>query len=118
MHDKIKNIRQKFTRTCIYIYRAAKDGKIDILKEAAKKEINTKDVDGMTPVLWASFEGNLDALRLLVGKGGDPDKSDQFGNTALHLASAKGHFSCVDFLAKFGANLFALDIDKIGRAHV
>lgn len=83
-----------------------------MLKEATKKEINTKDVDGMTPVLWAAFEGRLDALRLLVGRGGNPDKSDQFGNTALHLASAKGHFTCVDFLVKFGANIFALDIDN------
>lgn len=49
---------------------------------------------------------------MLVGRGGDPDKSDQFGNTALHLASAKGHFPCVDFLVKFGCNLFALDIDN------
>lgn len=66
----------------------------------------------MTPVLWAAFEGRLDALRLLIGRGGNPDKSDQFGNTALHLSSAKGHFPCVDFLVKFGANLFALDIDN------
>jgi Usher syndrome type-1G protein len=63
-------------------------------------------------VLWAAFEGRLDALRLLIGRGGNPDKSDQFGNTALHLSSAKGHFTCVDFLVKFGANLFALDIDS------
>lgn len=83
-----------------------------MLKEATKKEINTKDVDGMTPVLWAAFEGRLDALRLLIGRGGNPDKSDQFGNTALHLSSAKGHFPCVDFLVKFGANIFALDIDN------
>jgi Usher syndrome type-1G protein len=33
-------------------------------------------------------------------------------HTALHLSSAKGHFSCVDFLVKFGANIFALDIDN------
>lgn len=83
-----------------------------MLREATKKEINTKDNDGMTPVLWAAFEGKLDALRLLIGRGGDPDKSDQFGNTALHLASAKGHFPCVDFLVKFGCNIFALDIDN------
>lgn len=98
-----------------YLYvdcRAARDGLLEVLKEATKKEINTKDVDGMTPVLWAAFEGRLDALRLLVGRGGDPDKSDQFGNTALHLSSAKGHFPCVDFLVKFGANIFALDIDS------
>jgi hypothetical protein len=54
----------------------------------------------------------LDALRLLIGRGGNPDKTDQFGNSALHLAAAKGHFACVDFLVKFGANLFLVDIDS------
>lgn len=68
-------------------------------------------MNGMTPVLWASFEGKLEALRLLVGRGGDPDKQDQFGNSALHCACAKGHMHCVDFLVKFGTNFYALDID-------
>lgn len=73
--------------------------------------MNEKDVNGMTPVLWAAFEGKLEALRLLVGRGGDPDKQDQFGNSALHCAAAKGHMHCVDFLVKFGTNFYALDID-------
>ncbi|XP_065082289.1 pre-mRNA splicing regulator USH1G [Ochlerotatus camptorhynchus] len=94
------------------IHRAAKDGLLDVLKEATRAEANSKDADGMTPVLWAAFEGRLEALKLLVGRGGDPDKSDQFGNTALHLASAKGHMPCVDFLVQFGVNLYALDIDN------
>lgn len=94
------------------IHRAAKDGLLDVLKEATRAESNSKDADGMTPVLWAAFEGRLEALKLLVGRGGDPDKSDQFGNTALHLASAKGHMQCVDFLVQFGVNLYALDIDN------
>ncbi|XP_055858767.1 pre-mRNA splicing regulator USH1G isoform X1 [Episyrphus balteatus] len=93
-------------------HKAAKDGLLDLLKDATRKDANTKDDDGMTPVLWAAFEGRLDALRLLAGRGGDPDKCDQFGNTALHLASAKGHMHCVDFLLKFGVNIYALDIDK------
>lgn len=42
---------------------------------------------------------------------GNPDKSDQFGNTSLHLAAAKGHIECVDFLIKFGVNIYSLDID-------
>jgi ankyrin repeat protein len=54
-----------FFLTC----RAAKDGLIDVLKEATRRDVNTKDVDGMTPTLWAAFEGRLDALRLLVGRG-------------------------------------------------
>lgn len=94
------------------IHRAAKDGLLDVLKEVTRSEANSKDADGMTPVLWAAFEGRLEALKLLVGRGGDPDKSDQFGNTALHLAAAKGHMSCVDFLVQFGVNLYALDIDN------
>ncbi|KAH8402302.1 hypothetical protein KR009_011163, partial [Drosophila setifemur] len=92
--------------------RAAKDGLLDVLASATRKDTNAKDNDSMTPVMWAAFEGRLDALRLLCGRGGDPDKCDQFGNTALHLASAKGHLHCVDFLVKFGVNIYALDIDK------
>jgi ankyrin repeat protein len=50
-------------------FRAAKDGILDILKEATRSDCNSRDEDGMTPTLWAAFEGNLEALRLLVGRG-------------------------------------------------
>jgi len=53
----------------------------------------------------------LDALRLLVGRGGDPEKADYYGNTALHLAAAKGHMGCVSFLVSFGVNAWRQDID-------
>lgn len=49
--------------------RAAQDGMLDILREATKRDCNAKDEDGMTPTLWAAFQGNLEALRLLVGRG-------------------------------------------------
>ncbi len=61
---------------------------------------------------WAAFEGNLDALRLLVGRGGDPERCDHFGNTALHLAAARGHMNCVTFLINFGVNMYCLDIGE------
>jgi len=92
-------------------HKAARDGYLDALREATRKDCNAKDEDGMTPTLWAAFEGNLDALRLLVGRGGDPERSDNYGNTALHLASAKGRLNCVTFLINFGVNLWDLDID-------
>lgn len=82
-----------------------------MLNEATGSDVNVKDQNGLTPVLWAAFEGKLEALRLLVGRGGDPDKQDMFGNSALHCAAAKGHMHCVDFLVKFGTNLYALDVD-------
>ncbi len=42
---------------------------------------------------------------------GDPDKCDNYGNSALHFASARGHLNCVSFLVNFGVNMWALDID-------
>lgn len=50
-------------------HRAARDGYLEALKEATKRDLNSRDEDGMTPTLWAAFEGNLDALRLIVGRG-------------------------------------------------
>ncbi|XP_043282833.1 Usher syndrome type-1G protein homolog isoform X2 [Venturia canescens] len=93
-------------------HKAARDGALEILKEATRKDCNSRDEGGMTPTLWAAFEGHLDALRLLVARGGDPDKPDYFGNTALHLSAARGYDFCVKFLVKFGCNIWALDIDR------
>ncbi|XP_070981660.1 pre-mRNA splicing regulator USH1G-like [Oncorhynchus clarkii lewisi] len=92
-------------------HRAARDGYLDLLREATRKELNAPDEDGMTPTLWAAYHGNLDALRLIVGRGGDQDKCDIWGNTPLHLAAANGHHNCLSFLVSFGANVWCLDND-------
>lgn len=50
-------------------HRAARDGHLHALMEATRKELNAPDEDGMTPTLWAAYRGNLDTLRLIVGRG-------------------------------------------------
>ncbi|XP_005998319.1 pre-mRNA splicing regulator USH1G [Latimeria chalumnae] len=92
-------------------HKAARDGYLDLLKEATRKDLNSPDEDGMTPTLWAAYHGNLEALRLIVSRGGDPDKCDIWGNTPLHLAAANGHLNCLSFLVSFGANIWCLDND-------
>ena len=47
---------------------AAKDGYVDLLKFATKRELNSADEDGMTATMWAAKNGNLEALRLIVGR--------------------------------------------------
>lgn len=54
---------------CVFSFRAAQDGFVNILKEATKRDCNAKDEDGMTPTLWAAFKGHLEALRVIVGRG-------------------------------------------------
>lgn len=50
-------------------HRAARDGYLDPLRRAAKRDLNMTDEDGMTPTMWAATYGNLAALRLIVGRG-------------------------------------------------
>ncbi|KAK3529350.1 hypothetical protein QTP70_029332 [Hemibagrus guttatus] len=90
-------------------HRAARDGHVTLLKEANRKELNAEDDDGMTPVLWAAHHGNLEALRVMLGRGGEQDKCDLWGNSPLHLAAASGHLDCVSFLVSFGVNVWCLD---------
>ncbi|NXR06816.1 ANS4B protein, partial [Semnornis frantzii] len=92
-------------------HKAAADGNLDLLKEGTRKDLNTSDADGMTPTLLAAYHGYLEALEVICGRGGDPDKCDIWGNTPLHHAAANGHIHCVSFLISFGANIFALDND-------
>lgn len=67
--SRLLNLLYILSRYPLCCHSAARDGLLDLLKEANRKDCNSKDDDGMTPTLWAAFEGNLDALRLLVGRG-------------------------------------------------
>ena len=50
-------------------HRAAKDGNLDLLAKANRKDANSCDEDGMTPTLWAAHYGNLAALRKIIERG-------------------------------------------------
>lgn len=50
-------------------HRAARDGFLDVLKEATRRDLNSPDEDGMTPTLWAAYHGHLGALRVIVSRG-------------------------------------------------
>ncbi len=66
----------------------------------------------ITIKLLTDLRINYNACSLLSRScRGDQNKSDIWGNTPLHHASANGHMQIVSFLVNFGANLFALDND-------
>ncbi|KAK6171190.1 hypothetical protein SNE40_019433 [Patella caerulea] len=94
------------------IISAARDGYLDLLQSGTKRDLNSIDEDGRSATLWAANNGNLEALRLIVGRGGDIEKADYLGSTALHLAARGGHLDVVCFLVNWGCNLYALDNDQ------
>lgn len=65
------NIFNGFTSSCATerFQKAARDGNLLILKEATKRDLNAADEDGMTAVHWAAYDGRLEALRIITGRG-------------------------------------------------
>lgn len=90
-------------------HQAAIDGYVDVLCDASKGDTNLSLENGLTPTLLAAQNGHLDALRILVGRGGNPEKTNSSGASGLHLAAAQNHLNCVSFLVNFGVNMWALD---------
>ena len=44
---------------------------------------------GRSPLHWAAIENNLDAVKLLIGRGADPNLTDELGHTADDLATSR-----------------------------
>lgn len=109
-HHHQRSQFEKPTLLTTKFHRAAIDGYVDMLCEASKRDTNSaNESDGLTPTLLAAHHGHLEALRILVGRGGDPEKTAVDGLNALHLAAGRNHLNCVSFLVNFGVNMWALD---------
>ncbi|ETV70989.1 hypothetical protein H257_13720 [Aphanomyces astaci] len=74
--------------------------------------VELRDAQGMTPLIWATVRGFLEVVGLLLHHGADVNGKDNEGMTALHVACFKGYTDLVDFLLHTGhADLEAEDIN-------
>ncbi|OUM69672.1 hypothetical protein PIROE2DRAFT_35287, partial [Piromyces sp. E2] len=67
--------------------------------------VNTVSSNGDTPLLIASSNGNLEAVRILMSHKPDVNFKDSNGNSALLKASQNGFFDVVEELIRGGANI-------------
>jgi ankyrin repeat protein len=70
---------------------------------------------------FAAMEGNTEECLRLIAEGIDRSGFDRIGNTPLHYAAEKEHFTTAAALISRGANVNALDVARIGDtplAHV
>ena len=61
-------------------------------------------VCGWTALMYASLEGHLDVVQILLQAKAIPDLQNKNGDTVLLLAAAKGHADIVQQLLECGAN--------------
>ncbi|MDQ1297219.1 MAG: uncharacterized protein QG611_1199, partial [Bacteroidota bacterium] len=84
----------------ISIHQAALDGQsaevMRILSEGL--DIDTKDQEGRTALMYASFNGHTGIMQNLLGKGASINLRDNFGRTALMFASSGPYPSAVKLL--------------------
>jgi ankyrin repeat protein len=67
-------------------------------------DVNTPDVDGMTPLHWAAHWDELEVVKLLLAAGANAKAANRYGVTPLHEASLVSNVPMMESLLKAGAN--------------
>ena len=67
-------------------------------------DINSRDDSGRTALLLATLHGQTKAVKMLLGRGADPNAADAQGITPLQAALAGGHAAIVAALKHAGAH--------------
>jgi uncharacterized protein len=68
-------------------------------------DVNTRDGDGTTPLIWAARRDCLEIVNGLSDNGADMDAKDNLGQTALMYAAYWGYFRLAKLLIDKGADV-------------
>ena len=92
------------TALCI----AAMNNRLSIMGVLIAKGANVNhatDIDGTTPLMYASKSGSLDAVKALLAQGAKIEVTDKIGANALHYAVMGGKKDIAEELIKRDPNL-------------
>jgi ankyrin repeat protein len=78
-------------------------GPMEIIPEKSADNL-VFDKRGWTPLHWATREGRLDNVQVLLKEGADVTVCDSNGCSALHIAAHNGHFEIAELLLEKGAD--------------
>jgi ankyrin repeat protein len=73
-----------------------------VLQKTADSVINGRDIDGMTPLMWALYDehDNVQVIQALLDRGADVHIKDNKGRTALYWGMKKGNNARVALIKK------------------
>lgn len=66
--------------------------RFDEILQSEMKNVNTKDVNGRTPLYYAVLKGNYRVVRLLLAAGADVDSVGKDGRSLLHVCACRNDF--------------------------
>ena len=66
-------------------------------------DVNSRDVNGQTPLQFAASNGRSDKAELLITKGANVSAKNKWGRTPLDIAVDRGYTEIVELLRKHGA---------------
>lgn len=72
-------------------------------------EIDSQDEDGLTPLMYATLDGQHEVVELLIQKGAYLNQIDGEGETALHYATKYGQSKITELLIANGADFTIKD---------
>lgn len=101
------DVNQPDSETVTLLHWAAINNRKDIIKYFLDKGAIVDAVGGelnATPLHWATRQGHLGAVVLLLAAGADPSLRDAEGCSCIHLAAQFGHTALVAYFIARGVN--------------
>ncbi|KAK9730918.1 Ankyrin repeats (3 copies) [Popillia japonica] len=99
------NVNQRDSETVTLLHWAAINNRKDIMRFFIDKGAEVDAVGGelnATPLHWATRQGHLDAVVILMNAGADPTLRDAEGCSCIHLAAQFGHTALVAYFVARG----------------
>ncbi len=92
-------------------FRACRTGNVTVIRTllASGIEVDARDENHLTGLIWAGRKGALESARVLLEHGAEIDLGDRRGRTALFHAATFGRCDLVRYLASAGANVNPVD---------
>ena len=80
-------------------------------------EINTVDINGMTPLMWAARRGDSSAVELLLKANADFNIKTRLGGTALGFAARSSSVACMRLFLAVGADSIPANSYNLNLLH-
>ncbi|XP_046671938.1 palmitoyltransferase Hip14 [Homalodisca vitripennis] len=101
------DVNQPDSETVTLLHWAAINNRLDIIRYYVSKGAVVDAVGGellATPLHWATRQGHVGSVTLLMQYGADPSLRDGEGCSCIHLAAQFGHTAIVAYLVAKGVN--------------